>query len=1223
MTVYGSRYTLDREIGRGGMGTVYLGTDVRTEEAIAIKKLRGDRHEPDMIARFQREAEALRALNHPNIVKAIGHFEEDGSHYIVMEYVDGRNLSEILVSAGQLPVRRAIEIALGVADALTRAHHLRITHRDVKPANVLIDREGTARLTDFGIAYWESKGKITEHDLQIGTPAYMSPEMLTGGDRDPRGDIWALGVLLFEMLTAKHPFSGSAVNTMLVNVLMTPTPDVQLMQPDCPEALADLIYRMLEKDPSSRISTARLVGAELEIIGRALDSQPVHDENASASRFRITPTPTENFHHNLPAQSAPLVGRETELDTVRTLLESPDTRLLTLTGAGGMGKTRLALGVAQAILADNVTGSAPDRFAHGLFFVPLAPLLSPEPMVAAIANALDFQFDARGEPRQQLLDYLREKHLLLITDNFEHVLDGAPLIAEILQAAPHVRILATSRERLNLLAETLYPLDGLKTPDESAKPDDLKASAAVRLFVQSARRALPTWLASGEEYAIIADICRRVSGLPLGIVLAAGWVQILSVAEIRRELMRGIDILESETRDIPERHRSMRGVFDYSWQLLTPEAQALLLRLSVFRGGFSRRAAQAVTGAGLMPLAALVSKSLLRRDPDTGSYHIHELLHQYIVGKRATLPDFPRIQAAHSIYYLNTLVGMSHAMHSPAQAETLRDIDGDIENLRDAWHFAAANGDLDKLELALPTLSRYFELRGQYGEGMALYQQTLQTLRGQPPSPARNTTIAYLLAHTAVLATAVHDFAVVDATLSEATTRLKAGLPNPTIEAWLEFARGYDHLMLKRVSDGRPHFERAAALFRAAQARVELARTLAEWSSSYWYRAESGSSDFDRARALAAETLAIQQSLGDTAGMASTLMHLGTIESYAGNDDEDARYTAESLTMFERAGSRAGMAQALNNIGVREMMLGNYTTARAHLERALGLKRQIGTAVPIAWSEYVLARLCYNEGRFEEGLRRADDGLIFVADSTHREWELTLQLSRGQALIALGRYAEAVAALDRTLTIAEETGSVEDQAFTLNRKAVALRFTGQIEASHACLNLALEKAQATGDVTIAAVSRLLMAWELVIKGDIDAARPINAEVTAYFGNRDNWDISYSNDEWALATWAMESALLTTLIAFQSDQPDTHARLLAAFDIVSPALAPSHICKGLLLAAHVLQIKQPALSMRLAQTITADTRAFANDRTRATLYLGDESPFASLDDAVDALRRALA
>lgn len=1225
MTVLGNRYTQDAVIGVGGMGTVYLGTDINTEERVAIKRLHKERiaDQPELVERFEREAEALRQLNHPNIVKALDHFEQDGDHYIVMEYVAGKDLSDLLVHQGTLPLKRAIQIALGITDALTRAHYLRITHRDLKPANVLLDPDGTPRLTDFGVAHWEAKSRVTGAGIQIGTPAYMSPEVINGASGDPRSDLWALGVMLFEMISGTHPFFDGSMNQLLINVLIRPTPDIIHLRPDCPESLADLIYRMLEKDPAARISSARLAGAELEIIGQNLDGQHVQPIVSVESRFALETLPAAGFKHNLPAQSTPIIGRDDDVRAVRQLIERDDIRLVTLVGPGGMGKTRLALAVAHGIIG-GYASTAPLQFEHGVYLVELAPLLSSEPLIPTLGNVLGFQFAAEGDPKQQLIDYVREKNLLLIADNFEHVLDGAPLMADILSSAPGVKILATSRERLNLMAETVYALDGLDVPDSDDDIDALKDCGAVRLFVQSAKRAEPGWEAEREEYPVIADICRQVDGLPLAIVLAAGWVQTLDASEIITELGRSLDILESELRDMPTRHRSMRAVFDYSWQTLEETERALVMKLSVFRGGLSRRAGQIVANAGIRQLAALVNKSLLRRDPDQGSYHMHELLRQYAESKLAASDAADAVRAAHSAYYLDTLAEIQRSLEGGAQIDTLHHIDGDMENVRAAWAFAASFGILSKLERALPSMSLYFEMRGQYAEGLAFFELTATLLRARAFTTERDIALGHVLARAAVLATTLQQFDTVDTMLAE-SRRLLDGSQGPA-RAAIAFAQGFDHLTLKHAPDGRPFFEEAAQFYRAAGERWALARTLGEWASTYWYRVDGGSSDFAKAKTLAEEALAIQRALGDTYGMATTLLHLGTIASYAGDDKSDAQCTAESLALFQRVGHLYGMAHALNNIGVREMMMGNYAASRGHLEKSLEIKREIGTIIPMVWSQFVLARLSFNEAQFDESLRRADDGLKMVMGTVHREWELTLQLARAQALMALGQYDSAVAAFDRTLELARELGNAEDEAFTLNRKGLALILRGDRVSAKECLGAAIAKADGIKDVTTIAVSQVLLAWSAVQDDDIVSAQTIHAPAAAYFSDRDHWVITYTNDEWQLNTWAIESALVSAEIAYRTGDGRARDYLADAIDAAERAFSPAHVCKAVVFAANLLSGSQPNLAAQLAAAVSEDSRAYFNDREWARSILARLNPpdeaFASVEVASLAARQAL-
>ncbi len=335
-------------------------------------------------------------------------------------------------------------------------------------------------------------------------------------------------------------------------------------------------------------------------------------------------------------------------------MQDPGCRLLTLLGPGGSGKTRLALETAAGQL---------DNYSHGVWFASLAPLQSVDAIVPTVAEALGFRFYEEGDPRQQLLNYLRQKTLLLIMDNYEHLLTGAGLVTEILKTAPGVKVLATSRTRLNVGGEHRFQITGMDFPDLPPKASaDAIQYSAVKLFLQGARRAQPNFELTGENLSGVIDVCRVVEGMPLAIRLAAAWVAILSPREIAAEIGQGIDFLETDLRDVPERQRSMRAVFDHSWKLLAEREREVFQGLSVFRASFTWEAAQRVTGALLQELRILVNKSLLQRAPTPstslrtgGRYGMHELLRQYANERLEASGTASAVRELHSEYYLNIL----------------------------------------------------------------------------------------------------------------------------------------------------------------------------------------------------------------------------------------------------------------------------------------------------------------------------------------------------------------------------------------------------------------------------------------------------------------------------------------------------------------------------------------------------------------------------------------
>jgi len=299
-------------LGRGGMGNVYRAIDTHSGEIVAIKVLNPDAVIRDSVTleRFVREGEALRKLNHPNIVKLIAAVEQEGQHYLVIEYVGSGSLKDALAIQAQLPVERVVEIALDLADALTRAHRLGIIHRDLKPSNILLTEDDTPRLTDFGIAYLAGTPHLTKTGILVGTVDYLSPEVCQGEPPDERADIWSFGILLFEILAGQLPFKGDNLTTKLTAILTQPVPDLSKLAPVVPDALTDLIYRMLEKDSQQRIPSVRLVGAELEAILKGLQgtlSHPMPGESrfTTPTPQRTAATPPYSYPEYQPAQAAP------------------------------------------------------------------------------------------------------------------------------------------------------------------------------------------------------------------------------------------------------------------------------------------------------------------------------------------------------------------------------------------------------------------------------------------------------------------------------------------------------------------------------------------------------------------------------------------------------------------------------------------------------------------------------------------------------------------------------------------------------------------------------------------------------------------------------------------------------------------------------------------------------------------------------------------------------
>jgi predicted ATPase/class 3 adenylate cyclase len=419
--------------------------------------------------------------------------------------------------------------------------------------------------------------------------------------------------------------------------------------------------------------------------------------------------------NNLPTQLTQFIGRETELPTLKSLLTNVHNRLITIVAPGGMGKTRLALEVAEQVHL---------AYPQGVYFVALDRISAAELVVQAVAEVLPISLASQEDPKTRIVDYLRDKQVLLVLDNFEHVLDGTMLVAEILAAAPRVQILATSRVKLNLTGETTFALQGLRV-DEAA----LEKNSALQLFAQSAQRIRPQFELAGDVLPGVTRICWLVEGMPLAIVLAAAWIDTLSVGEIAAEIETSVDILETERRDVPPRQRSVRAVIESSWNQVDASAQDLLKRLAVFRGGVTRAAAQEAAGATLRGLSQLVDKALLRREPDSGRYHIHELVRQYAEEQLALSADLERAaHATHAAYFADFMNTCDMRLRDQRQKAALLQIEADFDNIRVAWNYWTDQQEARSLLKFVDALWVYFEVRGAFTPAIQYFSEAAEKL---------------------------------------------------------------------------------------------------------------------------------------------------------------------------------------------------------------------------------------------------------------------------------------------------------------------------------------------------------------------------------------------------------------------------------------------------------------------------------------------------------------
>ena len=493
--------------------------------------------------------------------------------------------------------------------------------------------------------------------------------------------------------------------------------------------IAELMANCLDIAPAERSTFVKVARGELSV-----DRLPRVPKPAAVPTIPQT---------KLPIFPTPLIGRQREIEQLSQLLRDPQCRLLTLVGPGGIGKTRLAIEIAAHMQ---------DVFTGGIYFVPFAPVNTTRLIVPVIADAIGFAFESasHSDPKTQLFNYLKEKQALLLIDNLEHLLaeSGIEVLGELLANALHVKLLATSRESLGLQGEWVFEVQGLPVP-ESTYAEGSARDTSVELFLQRARRAHVGFNATAEDYPAIIRICQLVDGMPLGIELAAAWVRTLDCDEIAREIARSLDFLSVSARDLPVRHRSMRAVIDHSWKLLAAEEQAVLLRLSVFQGGFKREAAEVITGATLSTLSTLVTKSLIRRS-GAGRYDLHELIRQFAADQLAEFPEEQiATQARHGRYYLTCFSQADGLLRSSAQHEALAELTAEMDNFRAAWDWAGTHGEFALIEATLRTFAIFFDIRGWYREGLDALDRAVAALEAanllSPPGRMEQVALGHLL----------------------------------------------------------------------------------------------------------------------------------------------------------------------------------------------------------------------------------------------------------------------------------------------------------------------------------------------------------------------------------------------------------------------------------------------------------------------------------------------
>lgn len=690
------RYQIREQLGAGGMGVVYLAFDPQLGRQVAIKVLPAESTgDTERLSRFVREAQAASALNHPNILTVYDFGSHDEIRFLVTEYVHGQTL-RAWIAAERPPLSQLLDVMAQTAMALEVAHEAGIVHRDIKPENVMLRGDGLVKVLDFGLAkliapvsddFQTGDPMDTAQTLDgtvLGTVRYMSPEQANSEKLDGRTDVWSLGVVLYELLAGRPPFTGESPMRTLMAILNREPVPLEVAAPGTPERLCQLVARTLCKQPDKRAGSAELA-AELRLLRDLVEHGPVSSTTATDHWTVVT----ERFHatephrpSNLPPRTAPLTGRERELEQLASQLREPDVRLVTITGAGGSGKTRLAVETGWTVLP---------AFDDGVFAVELAALRSPAHVAAQIAEALGVN-EAPGVALSESLEaFLADKRMLLLLDNFEHLLGAAPLVDSLMRASPGLTVLATSQTLLRVPDEREFALEPLELPFYSSLPavDEIRRFGAVALFEERARAVRPSFELTAENAHDVCEICRRLDGLPLAIELAAARVRFLSPQALLERLDHRLKLLTGGAPTLPDRQRTMRAAVAWSYDLLEEESErAVVRRLAVFAGGCNLEAAEAVCAFGaievLDAITSLVDKSLLRHREVDGQarFTMLQVVREFGLEQLEAGGETDMVRLAHAHHFSALARNAAHSLRTTAPEAMLKTITLEYENVR-------------------------------------------------------------------------------------------------------------------------------------------------------------------------------------------------------------------------------------------------------------------------------------------------------------------------------------------------------------------------------------------------------------------------------------------------------------------------------------------------------------------------------------------------------------
>ncbi len=676
------------------------------------------------------------------------------------------------------------------------------------------------------------------------------------------------------------------------------------------------------------------------------------------------------------------VGRQAELDELHRLLTQPSVRLITILGTGGIGKTRLAF---EAALRHR------ELFPDGVSLVTLSSPTNADKFALLIAETMDFQTQPGDlPPAVQVLEFVKSRTLLLILENAEYLADAVIFVGRLVEQAPNVKLLATSRQKLNLSAESVFPLGGMDLP---AAEIDVLAAGGVRLFLDSALRAQPGFDLSPADLEAVVRICQLAQGMPLAILLAASWLPILSPAEIAQEMEKNLNILQTDLRDVPERQRSIRAVFDASWKLLDADEQRVLLRLAVFANGFTRDAAEQVARADLHMLMNLFNKSLVQRLVSTARYDLHELLRQYTLEHLRQSDDETAAYAAHSRHYLHVAAQLTPQITGRGQLDALDQVEADFDNIRAAWIWAVEHDELENVGRALDSIYWYGMMRSRYSALEAFFAQTQLALALRPTEIAGQ--LRPQIEARSRWMQRWREGAPINPNNIGELEALLITLPEESVDRVLGLILLGDALDATGSDPAR-----AEQLLSTAH---ELATRLHEdfyaaWGLHFQARQAARRFGIEQSLALGRRAADLRRERGDLIGACYSLYNVSMDLLLYGRSEESAQAATEQLELSRKMRECSSILMSQITLSLLALLDARFEQARMYAEASAKLAADLNHTLGIAWTNLIRGLLVWFDGDFDSAFELLSASVDIAAHDTVRfflDWGFALIARQG------------------------------------------------------------------------------------------------------------------------------------------------------------------------------------------------------------------------------------